>query len=213
MPDGKLTVVAYDEPVSADKFAVADTLTEDGRIGKVADVQGIVTIKPVLHQRWTPVRAHLVLRPGDWLRTDARGANATAIKLVKQVGIILGPKTLVELTGPTQVRLLEGEIEVSVPAGALLDLVGPDGKKVALGDGKLFRVDQQRVVQVKQDPPVAAWLQECQRERGARLAGRAGRWPQCAPYGGLSQGIGRYTRPDRAHRDRRIVCQPYERAA
>ena len=56
----------------------------------VTDVQGIVALKPVLHQRWTPVCEHLVLRPGDWVRTDARGANATSLKLVKQVGVILG---------------------------------------------------------------------------------------------------------------------------
>src|SRR6266542_747170 len=77
---GKLTVLAYDEPIAAEKFAIADTLTEDGRIGKVTDVQGIVSVKPVLHERWTPVREHLVLKPGDWLRTDARGANATALR-------------------------------------------------------------------------------------------------------------------------------------
>ena len=71
-----LTVLAYNEPIDAEKFAIADTLTEDGRIGKVAEVQGIVAIKPVLHDRWTPVHEHLVLRLGDWLRTDARGANA-----------------------------------------------------------------------------------------------------------------------------------------
>ena len=40
---GELTVLAYDEPIDANKFVVADTLTEDGRIGKVIDVQGIVT--------------------------------------------------------------------------------------------------------------------------------------------------------------------------
>ena len=33
------------------------TLTEDGRIGKVTDVQGIVAIKPVLAERWTPAGA------------------------------------------------------------------------------------------------------------------------------------------------------------
>src|SRR5207253_3323082 len=110
---GELVALAFDEPIGAEKFAIVDTLTEDGRIGKVTDVQGIVTIKPVLHERWSPVREHLVLRPGDWLRTDARGANATALRLVKQTGVILGPKTLVELIGPKQIRLIEGEIEIT----------------------------------------------------------------------------------------------------
>src|SRR5262245_44491237 len=97
VPLGELTVIAYDEPIDAQKFAVADTLTEDGRIGNVTDLQGVVSVRPVLHQRWTPVRNRLVLRPGDWVRTDARGANAAALRLVKQTGVILGPKTLVEL--------------------------------------------------------------------------------------------------------------------
>ena len=125
-------MLAYDEPIAADKFAIADTLTEDGRIGKVADVQGIVTIKPVLHERWTPVRDNLVLKPGDWLRTDARGANAAALRLAKQTGVILGPKTLVELIGPKQIRLIEGEIEIS-PTTAH-DRVAQDPREADEGD-------------------------------------------------------------------------------
>jgi hypothetical protein len=124
-PLGKLTVIAYGEPIGAEKFVIADTLTEDGRIGKVTDVQGIVTVKPVLHERWTPVRKQLVLKPGDWLRTDARGANATALHLVKKTNVILGPKTLVELIGPKQIRVAEGEIEVTAPAAAAVEVLGP----------------------------------------------------------------------------------------
>jgi len=151
---GELTVVAYDEPVGAEKFVVADTLTEDGRIGKVTDVQGIVTVKPVLHQRWTPVRNNLVLKPGDWIRTDARGANATALRLVKQTGVILGPKTLVELIGPKQIRISEGEIEITAPAAAV-ELLGPDRQKVSVKGKQFFRVANQRLVCVPKEPP---WL-------------------------------------------------------
>ena len=43
-----LNVVAYNLEVPAEKFVVRDTLTEDGRIGKLTDVQGIVGVKPVL---------------------------------------------------------------------------------------------------------------------------------------------------------------------
>ncbi len=67
----ELTVVAYNEAIPEEKFVVRETLTEDGRVGKVTDLQGVVNIKPVLHQRWTPVGTHLLLKPGDWLRTDA----------------------------------------------------------------------------------------------------------------------------------------------
>ena len=46
-----------------EQFIVADTLADDGRIGKVTDAQGIVSIKPVEHERWSPVEPRLVLRP------------------------------------------------------------------------------------------------------------------------------------------------------
>jgi len=154
-PLAELTVIAYDQPIDDAKFAIADTLTEDGRIGKVTDVQGIVTIKPVLHDRWTPVREGLVLRPGDWVRTDARGANATALRLVKQTGVILGPKTLVELIGPKQIRLIEGEIEITPSAGATMELLGPGTQKIAVKGKQLYRVEKQQLAQVAKDPP---WL-------------------------------------------------------
>ena len=154
----ELTAITYDEPIAADKFAIADTLTEDGRIGKVTDVQGIVSIKPVLHERWTPVRDGLVLRPGDWVRTDARGANATALRLVKQTGVILGPKTLVELIGPKQLRLIEGEIEITPSAGATIELLGPGklgGAPVAVKSRQFFRLEKTWPTLVAKDPP---WL-------------------------------------------------------
>ena len=152
---GELTILAYDEPIAAEKFAIADTLTEDGRIGKVTDVQGIVSIKPVLHERWTPVREGLVLRPGDWVRTDARGANATALRIVKQTGVILGPRTLVELLGPKQIRLIEGEIEITPSAGATIDLLGPGPQKIAVKSKQFFRIEKQQLARVAKDPP---WL-------------------------------------------------------
>ena len=44
-----------------------------------------------------------------------------------------------------------------------------------------------------------------------RLAGGQDRRPQRAADGRLSQGHGRYPRPDRPHRDRGVVRQPHER--
>src|SRR5439155_1694271 len=136
---------------------------EDGRIGKVTDVQGIVTIKPVLHERWTPVREGLVLKPGDWVRTDARGANATALRLVKNTKLILGPKTLVGLVGPKEIVLLAGEIEITPSAGDSIKLVGfPTGNNVVVKRKEFFgttRVDDftgppyHKLVRGLKDPP------------------------------------------------------------
>ena len=91
----------------------AGGLADDGRVGKVVDAQGIVSVKPVLGERWTPVREQLVLKPGDWIRTDARGANSVALRLANRTNLILGPMTLVELIGPTRIRLIEGELEIA----------------------------------------------------------------------------------------------------
>ena len=35
-------------------YLIEPSLIDDGRIGKVTDTQGIVGIKPVLHERWSP---------------------------------------------------------------------------------------------------------------------------------------------------------------
>ena len=81
----ELNVLAYNEEVPEEKFVVRDTLTEDGRIGKVTDVQGVVSRQagaaPALDAGVAPTS---LLKPGDWVRTDLRGANAAALRLVKR---------------------------------------------------------------------------------------------------------------------------------
>ena len=42
----------------------------------VVDAQGVVVLRPMLAQRWTPICREAVLKTGDWLRTDIRGAKA-----------------------------------------------------------------------------------------------------------------------------------------
>ena len=75
-PLAELQLVAMNAPVDESKFVVAKSLTDDGRIGKMSDAQGVVVLRPVLAERWTPVCREMPLRAGDWLRTDIRGANA-----------------------------------------------------------------------------------------------------------------------------------------
>ncbi|HEY7312595.1 MAG TPA: VIT domain-containing protein [Gemmataceae bacterium] len=154
-PVARLNVLAYNQKVPEEKFVVRDTLTEDGRVGKVTDVQGVVSIKPVMHQRWSPLYAHLLLKPGDWLRTDLRGANAADVRLVKRTRLILGPGTLVEVVKPDQIRLIEGELEIAVPADAKLELIGPDKQSVAVKGTKRYRLDRDSLVAVRDEP---RWL-------------------------------------------------------
>jgi predicted Zn-dependent protease len=154
-PLAELTVVAYDADVDAGKFVVKDTLTEDGRVGKVADVQGVVSLKPVLGQRWTPVDEDTLLRTGDWVRTDARGANAVLLRMVKQTTLTLGPGTLVEVVGPTQARVHQGEVEVHAPAGEAFDLVALSGQSFVVKGTMLYRVEEGRVARLTKEP---VWL-------------------------------------------------------
>jgi predicted Zn-dependent protease len=154
-PFARLNVLAYNQEVPEEKFVVRDTLTEDGRVGKVADVQGVVSIKPVMHQRWSPVSAHLLLKPGDWLRTDLRGANAADVRLVKRTRLLLGPGTLVEVVKPEQIRLIEGEIEITVAAGAKLELLAPDKEAIAVKGTQRYRLDRGSLVAVRAEP---RWL-------------------------------------------------------
>ena len=104
----QLVVASVNAPVNEELFQVGATLTVDGRIGKVTDCQGLVSVKPVAHSRWTPIEQHLVLKPRDWIRTDLRGANAAALRLAKSIRVTLGPGTLVELESPQRIKLVIG---------------------------------------------------------------------------------------------------------
>ena len=115
-PLAELQLVAMNAPIDETKFVVAKSLTEDGRIGKISDAQGVVVLRPMLSQRWTPICRETLLKPGDWLRTDIRGANAAQIRFSSGVELTLGPGTLVECISPTQARIHTGEAQVNIPA-------------------------------------------------------------------------------------------------
>ncbi len=152
---GRVDVMAVDEPVDEALFVVGDTLTEDGRIGKVVEAQGVVAVRPVNARRWTPLAESLLLMPGDWVRTDARGANALALRLVKQTGMILGPHSLVELVGPKRIRLLDGMLEIAATADAPVTLLGPNEQAISVADRGIYRLKERKLVREEQDPP---WL-------------------------------------------------------
>jgi Flp pilus assembly protein TadD len=155
-PIAELEVLDTNADLPEEKFAILNSLSEDGRVGKVTDTQGVVTVKPLNTERWTPVEPRFVLQPGDWLRTDIRGANAAAVKLLSRTGIIVGPGSLLELPKPTQVKLLEGEMEISVPKGSSIELLGPDEEKVVVKGTQLYRVDNDRRLRLIAKEPL--WL-------------------------------------------------------
>lgn len=112
-PVAELTLIAMNAPVDEDKFRVPVKLADSNRIGKVTDTQGIVTLRPVGAKRWTPVCRQLLVQPGDWIRTDIRGANAATVELTSKVTLIVGPATLIELVTPNEARLHAGSVQVA----------------------------------------------------------------------------------------------------
>ena len=176
-PLAELELVAMNVAVADDKFVVAKSLTEDGRIGKVSDAQGIVVLRPMLAKRWTPVCREMLLKPGDWLRTELRGANAIKVTLSSEVELTLGPGTLIECISPTKARLHTGQVQVHVAHAARVrqpdekaktedthasrvsyELLAPrDGSRVFKpNDKQLVRVDRdEKLVDVEKTP---LWL-------------------------------------------------------
>ena len=136
--------------------ARARSLSSDGRIGKVIDSQGIASIKPVLQSRWTLAEGDLLLKPGDWLRTDVRGANALHVRLGSQARLILGPGTLVEAVDGATVKLIRGELEVSAPEKAQVQLVAPGGKALVVSGTAVFRTRRNKLEKLDKEPN---WLQ------------------------------------------------------
>src|SRR6056297_1938841 len=132
----------------------------DGRIGKVIDAQGLVSLRPLAHRRWTAVSGRLLVKPNDWVRTDARGAHAATIELTSQVKIILGPGSLMELRSPTELRLHRGEVRVSVGSEAKtpLRLLGPDDQVVSIGVGTAAHYRLDRNDSLVQVPGKPRWL-------------------------------------------------------
>ncbi|MFZ4394433.1 MAG: VIT domain-containing protein [Kiritimatiellia bacterium] len=125
------------------------------RIGKVVDAQGICGLQPKLQERWTPLTEGVPLNTGDWLRTDPRGANALQVRLGSGVKFVLGPGSLVEMVGDTEIRLVRGELEI-VPAGkTALVLQLPGSKTQRVTATSVFRVQDDQATELQQEPD---WL-------------------------------------------------------
>ncbi|HET6425608.1 MAG TPA: VIT and VWA domain-containing protein, partial [Planctomycetaceae bacterium] len=160
----QLELVAVNAPVAEEKFVIAKSLSEDGRIGKVSAAQGIVVLRPALAKRWTPVCRETVLKPGDWLRVEHRGPNAVKVSLTSSVELTVGPGSLLECLTPGQARLHNGQVQVHYPQQLIADtktsftLLGPrQGDRVFHpGEKQLLRVDRdEKLVEV---PTAPVWL-------------------------------------------------------
>jgi outer membrane lipoprotein-sorting protein len=157
-PVAELRFVALNADVDDAKFEFAESLSEDGRIGKVTDRQGIVLLRPKLYRRWTPICKQMRLKPGDQLRTDVRGANAVAARLTSGATITVGPGTLAELISPKVIRLHYGELQVADGKKSELEIRGALDESIQLegDDAALYQIGRDRKLAIIPNKPV--WL-------------------------------------------------------
>ena len=148
--------IDFDESV----FVVGKSLSEDGRIGKITETQGMVLLRPKANRRWTPVYGPITVKPGDWIRTDVRGANAVSIILSSGYRLIVGPGTLVEIAQPGDVVLHRGEVNVtgSKKAAASLKLVASNEQSASLGSGERFHFNIDRKDRLQKQDVKPLWL-------------------------------------------------------
>lgn len=159
-PLAEIAFVAQDVPVNDAKFRVPVDLSEQNRIGKIIDSQGIVSLRPLGASRWTPLVGPTVLQPKDRVRTDKRGANAITIELASGVKLIAGPGSLVEIGSADAVRLQAGTVQIHYPKSVKtpFTLTGENDQKVTLEKSAkvIYRVDEKAdLVRVKKKP---IWL-------------------------------------------------------
>jgi tetratricopeptide (TPR) repeat protein len=157
-PVAEIRLVARNVELKKGQFEWAKSLSEDGRIGKIADQQGIVFLRPKLQRRWTPVCRQLRLKPGDQLRTDVRGANAVSARLTSGAVITVGPGSLLELASPKAVRLHYGEAQITGGKLAGIEIHGRDklAMKPESDDAVLYAVRPQQGLRIIKKKPT--WL-------------------------------------------------------
>ncbi|MEK6250120.1 MAG: VIT domain-containing protein, partial [Planctomycetales bacterium] len=99
----------------------------------------------------------MLLKPGDLIRTDTRGANAVTLQLAGQGEVIAGPGTIVELVSASQLRVSQGQLKVTPDKGKVFGLLGPGDEKLEITETTMVRIDQRtgKLARFKQEPP---WL-------------------------------------------------------
>jgi tetratricopeptide (TPR) repeat protein len=102
-------------------------VVRDGRLGQIAEVQGVLLVRPEGHTRWTMVSARTPIYPGDWLRTPSLGAHAAEIVLDGFGRFVMGPGGQVELGKNGGIRVEAGVFEVLPDKGKVLLAKGLGG--------------------------------------------------------------------------------------
>jgi hypothetical protein len=153
--NSRVELVAANAPVDDGLFIVDDTLTSDGRLGKISEVQGLVVLRPMFRRRWTVVVGQRLLKTGDWVRTDQRGANAVGFELVNGARLVLGPGSLVEFVSSKELKLVRGEMQIEVDDDSSLTVLGPASTKRIVKKETFLRVSEDGKIAPAEKP---RWL-------------------------------------------------------
>ena len=135
-----LSIVQWNLPIEESMFAFSEELTPEGRIGRVASVQGLVSYRPPLQRRWSLVSHQLQLETGDQIRTAASGANAVQFKTKQDSVITVGPNSIVELVSADTLRVIDGQLRVAASEKNPITLNGPGDQTIAATDTSFYRV-------------------------------------------------------------------------
>ena len=133
---GRLVLVSIDEPVDEELFVVGDTLTEDGRIGKVTTRRGLSPSG----RSWTSDGRRL---PADSAQAGRLAADRSprGERRLRSAGTRHPGDARPRLAGrdgePKQIRVARGELKVVVQ-GKPVGLVGPDAKPSRVKDTRCF---------------------------------------------------------------------------
>ncbi|MFT3879446.1 MAG: VIT and VWA domain-containing protein [Gemmatales bacterium] len=153
----EFVLTAINVPVAKGTFQLKDTLTEDGRVGIVQDIQGIVAVRPVGKERWTPLAVGDLLKPGDLVRANPRGPNAARLRMAPNTDVTFGPGATLEIKTPVEYRLLSGEIEVH-PRDRKVTIISPasnSNDRTVVDAKTVLQADAEKIVALKEQP---AWL-------------------------------------------------------
>lgn len=131
-------------------------LADDFSLGSISDREGVVLLKPILGERWTPVTEEVPVQRGDWIKAAARGANAAEISLTDGSKVILGPASLVELVEPGRLRVHSGEVEVRPAADAELVALGPGETRRTIREARVLRARDGELDVLDEEP---RWLE------------------------------------------------------
>ena len=116
-----------------------ENLAGPSRAGKVADLQGMVSVRSEGHRRWTAAVEKLAILPGDQVRTGVRGANAVLVELSGGGTVTLGPGSRAQVIDAGSLRLLAGEAEVVPPEKGKLTVFGPGKVAESVDSARVFR--------------------------------------------------------------------------